>query len=541
MSIKRNPAVTPQRVKKGLAGPMLQFKSSDSSAESEMAKAESMSRRNHLHDEMRWRTVGMLPAGARKSAVARELNVHRSVIHRLWKHYHREQNASRRRGYGHRRITTTADDCYLLQCARRRRTLTARQLGSQLSAAAGNPISLQTLSRGLHEGRLFVRRPVVCVPLSPALVRARLHWAREHRSWTPEHPSYDEEFTRELLGSIKEERGKREESEKQEREIETEREKQEREREIEREREAREERERVRAFELQKLELEVRGGRAQPVESRHVPDQPAKIRMHDVMPRFNPKENDVSLFLVLFERQAKIMNIPAETQVTQLISLLPTDIVQLIGREPEEDAKKYEYIEALLLQRFKLSAEKFRQLFSKHQKAPESIWYDFYYELKNYLEGWLNGLNVKTFEQLKDLMLVNKIKKRTSMEFKEHFMNEWTTIISPTEMVKKIEDFEDVRKTIKPKLFATQTERTNKGQFKPRYENFSKKIEHPSHLKLSDKWNDYRHQKITVKEKAFDREIDFQIRIKIILLTKDIDHVVSSAGHIHILNRNALA
>ncbi|GBM81824.1 hypothetical protein AVEN_126698-1 [Araneus ventricosus] len=280
-----------------------------------------------------------------------------------------------------------------------------------------------------------------------------------------ESSSYDVEFTRELLGSIKEERD----------------------REIERERE-----ERARAFELQKLELEVRAASAQPVESRHIPDQPTKIRMHNLMPCFNPKEDDVSLFLVLFERQAKIMNIPAENQVTQLISLLTPDIVQLIAREPEEDAKKYEYVKSLLLQRFKLSAEKFQQLFNKHQKSSESTWYDFYYELKNYLEGWLNGLNVKTFEQLKDLMLVDQIKKRTSMEFKEHFMDEWTTIISPTEMVKKIED---VRKTIKSKLFATQTERTNKGQFKPRYENFSKKIEHPSHLKLSDKWNDYRHQK----------------------------------------------
>ncbi|GBN11064.1 hypothetical protein AVEN_115974-1 [Araneus ventricosus] len=37
---------------------MLQFASSDSSAESEIAKAESMRRRNHLHDEMRWRAVG---------------------------------------------------------------------------------------------------------------------------------------------------------------------------------------------------------------------------------------------------------------------------------------------------------------------------------------------------------------------------------------------------------------------------------------------------------------------------------------------------
>ncbi|GBM85169.1 hypothetical protein AVEN_226228-1 [Araneus ventricosus] len=155
--------VTPQRLKKGLAGPMLQFASSDSSAESEIVKAESMSKRNHLHDEMLWRAVGMLQAGARQSAVSRELNVHRSVIHRLWNHCQMDQNTSRRVHTGRRRITTKADDRYRLQCARRRRILTVRQLASQLSAAAGRPISRQTVSRRLHEGGLFARRPVVCV------------------------------------------------------------------------------------------------------------------------------------------------------------------------------------------------------------------------------------------------------------------------------------------------------------------------------------------------------------------------------------------
>ncbi|GBO08999.1 hypothetical protein AVEN_31082-1 [Araneus ventricosus] len=38
----------------------------------------------------------------------------------------------------------------------------------------------------MHEGGLFARWPVVCVPLSPVHVRTQLHWAREHRSWTPE-------------------------------------------------------------------------------------------------------------------------------------------------------------------------------------------------------------------------------------------------------------------------------------------------------------------------------------------------------------------
>ncbi|GBM89077.1 hypothetical protein AVEN_63695-1 [Araneus ventricosus] len=85
----------------------------------------------------------MLQACARQSAVQRELNVHGSVIHRLWNYYQRDKNDNRRRGSGRRRITTTADDRYLFQCARRRRTLTALQLESQLSAVARRPNSFK--------------------------------------------------------------------------------------------------------------------------------------------------------------------------------------------------------------------------------------------------------------------------------------------------------------------------------------------------------------------------------------------------------------
>ncbi|KFM75051.1 6-phosphofructo-2-kinase/fructose-2,6-bisphosphatase, partial [Stegodyphus mimosarum] len=62
------------------------------------------------------------------------------------------------------------------------------------------------------------------------------------------------------------------------------------------------------------------------------------------------------------------------------------------------------------------------------------------YFLDKKAEGWLNGLNIKTFEWLIDLMLVDQIKKHASSDFKEHFMDEWTTIISPTKMIKKIKE-----------------------------------------------------------------------------------------------------
>ncbi|GBN69087.1 hypothetical protein AVEN_14427-1 [Araneus ventricosus] len=66
---------------------MLQFASSCSSVESEIAKAESMSRRNYLHDEMCWRTVGIFQAGARHSALARELKTLLFMFSSKWAMY----------------------------------------------------------------------------------------------------------------------------------------------------------------------------------------------------------------------------------------------------------------------------------------------------------------------------------------------------------------------------------------------------------------------------------------------------------------------
>ncbi|GFX56827.1 retrovirus-related Pol polyprotein from transposon 17.6 [Trichonephila clavipes] len=164
------------------------------------------------------------------------------------------------------------------------------------------------------------------------------------------------------------------------------------------------------------------------------------------MPKFKLKNDDISLFLELFERQAKVLQLPKDPWVTYLIGVLPVEINNIIAREPEEQASDYEHIKEVLLKRFKLSAEKFRQLLIKTQKNSEATWYDFHHELKTFLDGWLNGLKIETLEQINDLMLVDQIKRCASNEFKEHFLDEWATITSPKKLVVKIEEFEDAKK-----------------------------------------------------------------------------------------------
>ncbi|GFW09518.1 transposable element Tcb1 transposase [Trichonephila clavipes] len=84
---------------------------------------------------------------------------------------------------GRPRGTTPADDRYIVLQARRNRRQTAGEIARHTTQATGRPISRFTVARRLHGDGLFARRPVRCVPLTPAHRRRRSLWCREHRDW----------------------------------------------------------------------------------------------------------------------------------------------------------------------------------------------------------------------------------------------------------------------------------------------------------------------------------------------------------------------
>ncbi|GFT47603.1 uncharacterized protein TNCV_2346121 [Trichonephila clavipes] len=166
--------------------------------------------------------------------------------------------------------------------------------------------------------------------------------------------------------------------------------------------------------------------------------------------RFDLKE-DISLYLKLFERQAQRLNIDQENWVSYLLGLLPTEISHIIVRETDDKANSYEHVKDLLLKRFKLTPEKFRQLFVTHQKAPEKTWIDFYHELNAYFNGWIDVLKIDTFNKLSDLIITDQLKRKTPFEFKEYYLDEWANMNSPVQLAEKLEEFEAFKRTLKQK------------------------------------------------------------------------------------------
>ncbi|GFW55069.1 retrovirus-related Pol polyprotein from transposon 17.6 [Trichonephila clavipes] len=83
----------------------------------------------------------------------------------------------------------------------------------------------------------------------------------------------------------------------------------------------------------------------------------------------------------------------------------------------------------------------------------ERTWQNFFYEIQTHFDGWIFGLNVETFDQLRELFIADQIKKSAPYEFQEHFLDEWSTISSPAEIAEKFEEYESVRRTLRPKFY----------------------------------------------------------------------------------------
>ncbi|GFW00150.1 retrovirus-related Pol polyprotein from transposon 297 [Trichonephila clavipes] len=165
----------------------------------------------------------------------------------------------------------------------------------------------------------------------------------------------------------------------------------------------------------------------------HVP-----VGVQKLMRTFDPKEGDISFYLILFERQARRVHIKEEDWVTNLVGLLPLEMANLIAREPEEKANDYEHIKGMLLKRFKLSPEAFKVKFKRHCKSAENTWRDFGFELANYFNEWISGLKIYDFDRLKQLVIVERMKEHVSRDIQQHFIDDWSRIVTVDDLTENM-------------------------------------------------------------------------------------------------------
>ncbi|XP_075743865.1 uncharacterized protein LOC142802725 [Rhipicephalus microplus] len=140
-------------------------------------------------------------------------------------------------------------------------------------------------------------------------------------------------------------------------------------------------------LEMKRLELEIsHNSRAGGSEASGTAER-VRFKIMDLM-RWYKLGEDIGLFLVNFERTCERQGFDQGTWPQRLLSLLPGEASEVIARLTKEEADEYSEIKSSLLEKYRLSAERFRQKFRNAVKENDS-YPEFAYKLMANMGEWL--------------------------------------------------------------------------------------------------------------------------------------------------------
>ncbi|GBM23647.1 hypothetical protein AVEN_117396-1 [Araneus ventricosus] len=127
--------------------------------------------------------------------------------------------------------------------------------------------------------------------------------------------------------------------------------------------------------------------------------------------------------------------------------------IQMVERRRKEEQeyeerkrkKKQEYEERKRKNEMEFELQKIRL------GAEGSTWDNFAYELRSFFNEWGNGVKADSFEKLSDLIITDQIKRKVFQEVKYHFIDVWSKLNSPDDLVEKLDDYDILRSTFRSK------------------------------------------------------------------------------------------
>ncbi|XP_045767796.1 uncharacterized protein LOC123869102 [Maniola jurtina] len=124
--------------------------------------------------------VALLRSGVRQCDVARQLNLSRSSVQRVFQRFQETGGYIRRHGSGQRCCTSERDDRFIVISSSRNRLLNVVELQRQFREVRRAIVSTSTIRRRLREKKIAVRVPARGRKLTAQHRRERLQFAREH-------------------------------------------------------------------------------------------------------------------------------------------------------------------------------------------------------------------------------------------------------------------------------------------------------------------------------------------------------------------------
>ncbi len=127
-----------------------------------------------------------------------------------------------------------------------------------------------------------------------------------------------------------------------------------------------------------------------------------------LLPQFNEKDPDT--FFLLFDRVAKARNWPEGDCALMLQCVLSGKAQEAYASLSPEDSSSYDKIKSAVLRAYELVPEAYRQRFRSWEKENGQTYAEFARDLSTHFRRWLTALEVTTFEDLCNLVILEQFK-----------------------------------------------------------------------------------------------------------------------------------
>ncbi|GFS65533.1 SCAN box domain-containing protein [Trichonephila clavipes] len=91
-------------------------------------------------------------------------------------------------------------------------------------------------------------------------------------------------------------------------------------------------------------------------------------------------------------------------------------------------------------------------MFLQTSKSADKSWRNYAHELNSYFTEWIAELQVKTFEQLKDLLITEQLKYHVPAEVREHFLYDWIKLKTPYELAENLDEYESIKQSFRREI-----------------------------------------------------------------------------------------
>ena len=166
-------------------------------------------------------------------------------------------------------------------------------------------------------------------------------------------------------------------------------------------------------LETKRVELEMKSldlkAQEQSPRSAVRPSKFDAMRQSNLVPKF--EEGKVEEFFQHFEKVAVSLDWPKSVWPTLIQSSLVGKAQEVYASLSLEECSDYEILKKSILRAYELVPEAHRQMFRNIRKKDEQTFVDFVQQKQSHLERWLTSSGVDDFQKLKELVLLEELKR----------------------------------------------------------------------------------------------------------------------------------